>query len=66
MLDLWGLVFSLWWAQHFKNFAPVCQKVRKTLGKLVYKRIHKGGNYSKEERNKRQETIQGNTVSIKG
>ena len=30
--------------------------------KLVYKRIQKGGNYSKEERNKRQETIQGNTV----
>ena len=30
--------------------------------KLVYKRIQKGGNYSKEERNKRRETIQGNTV----
>ena len=31
--------------------------------KLVYKRIQKGGNYSKEERNKRRETIKGNTVA---
>ena len=30
--------------------------------KLVDKMIQKRGNYSKEERNKRQETIQGNTV----
>ena len=47
--------------------------MRKTRGKLfkggnysgrkvVHERIQKWGNYSKQERNKRQETIQGNTA----
>ena len=31
--------------------------------KLVYKKIQKEGNYSKEERNERRETIQGNPVN---
>ena len=50
--------------------------MRKTRGKLfkggnysgrkvVHERIQKWGNYSKQERNKRQETIRGNTVCIK-
>ena len=71
---------SLWWAQHFQkklqNLLLYANKLGKLGGnyskaetiqgrKLVFKRIQKGGNYSKEERNKRQETIQGNTVSTK-
>ena len=77
MLDLWWLVGSLRWAQHFQkklqNLLLYANKQGKLGGnyskaetiqgrKLIYKWLQKSGNYSKEERNIRRETIQGNTV----